>query len=133
MRQLVFLLLSPLDSQEEKRVRDGHGQPFGSWPWQKCHICFLHLAYVTQTKNYHYDSSCQILTLMQMQVQVQVETHLTNSWPVSRWLLRCGPPSPRALSRVQGVQCRMYRVSTEVQGVQRGTGCLVQSRSCTCV
>ena len=36
-----FRLVSPLDSQQHqqqehaKRVPDGHGQSFGSWPWQK--------------------------------------------------------------------------------------------------
>ena len=33
-------LVSPLDFQQEqqqqaKRVPDGHGRSFGSWPWQK--------------------------------------------------------------------------------------------------
>ena len=35
-----FRLVSPLDFQQQqeedaKRVPDGHGQSFGSWPWQK--------------------------------------------------------------------------------------------------
>ena len=31
-----FRLVSPLKiPQEEKRVSDGHGRSFGSWPWQK--------------------------------------------------------------------------------------------------
>ena len=43
--QFFFRLASLLDSQEQQeqeqqpqqseRVRDGHGQSFGSWPWQK--------------------------------------------------------------------------------------------------
>ena len=33
-----FRLVSPLDFQKQehaKRVPDGHGRSFGSWPWQK--------------------------------------------------------------------------------------------------
>ena len=38
-----FRLVSPLDFQEQeqehaKRVPDGHGRSFGSWPWQKLKI-----------------------------------------------------------------------------------------------
>ena len=41
-----FRLVSPLKLQEEeeeeeedaKRVPDGHGRSFGSWPWQKYKI-----------------------------------------------------------------------------------------------
>ena len=39
MWQLVFTsrhcLIPQQEEQDAKRVPDGHGQSFGSWPWQK--------------------------------------------------------------------------------------------------
>ena len=42
-----FRLVSPLDSQQKehaKRVSDGIGQSFGSWPWHK-KLLFSHFSH----------------------------------------------------------------------------------------